>query len=62
MAVVAVVYQSIPELAPHVRPAGSFPDAVIFIELIESCVGIGLQRATEVSQMLLRMFALRSAE
>ena len=45
------------ELAPHVRPAGGLLDAPIFIELIEACVGIGLQRALKLLQMPLGMFA-----
>ena len=47
------------ELAPDVRPAGNFLDAaILFIELIESGVGIGLQRTAKPAQMLLGMFAL----
>jgi len=40
------------ELAPHMRPARSLLNAAIFVELIESRVGIGLQRATKLLQML----------
>ena len=48
----------IEELAPHMRPARRLLDAAIFVELIESGVGIGLQRAAKLLQMPLGMFAL----
>jgi hypothetical protein len=35
-------------LAPHVRPACGLLDAAVFVELIGSCIGIGLQRATKL--------------
>jgi hypothetical protein len=47
------------ELAPYVRPTGDFLyPAIFFIELIESGIGIGLQRTPKRSQMLLGMFPL----
>ena len=47
------------ELAPHVRPTGDFLNpAIFFIELVESGIGIGLQRTPKRTQMLLGMFAL----
>jgi hypothetical protein len=48
------------EVAPHVRPAGRLFDATIFIELIESCIGVRLQPTAKLLQMLRRMLALRS--
>jgi len=48
------------ELASHVRPTGDFlnPTILFFIELIESGIGIGLQRTLKPTQMSLGMFAL----
>ena len=46
------------ELAPHVRPARGLMNAAIFVELIEARVGIGLQRAAKLLQMLRGMLAL----
>ena len=47
------------ELAPHVRPTGDFPNpAIFFIELIESGIGISLQRTLKRTQMLLGKFTL----
>jgi hypothetical protein len=47
------------ELAPHVRPTGDFLDPTIFfMELIESSIGIGLQRTLKRTQMLLGKFTL----
>src|ERR1019366_9336228 len=47
------------ELAPDVRPTGDLLNAaILFIELVESSVGVGLQRAPKRAQMLLGMFAL----
>jgi len=42
-----------------VRPTGDFLNAaILFIELVESGVGIGLERAPKLAQMLLGVFAL----
>src|SRR5487761_1763692 len=38
--------------------AGSFLNRAIFVELVETGVGIGLQDAAELRQMPLRMFSL----
>ena len=54
-----VCFLQVVELAPDVRPTGDFLDsAILFIELIESGVGIGLERAPKLAQMLLGVFAL----
>ena len=45
------------EVTPHVRPARCVLNATIFIELIESRIGIRLQRAAKLFQMLRGMFA-----
>jgi hypothetical protein len=45
------------EVTPHVRPARGLLDATIFIELIESRIGIRLQRAAKLFQMLRGMLA-----
>ena len=45
------------EVAPHMRPARGRLNAAIFVELIEARIGIGLQRATKLFQMLRGMFA-----
>ena len=45
------------KMTPHVRPARRWFDATIFIELIESRIGIGLQRTAKPFQMLRGMFA-----
>jgi hypothetical protein len=45
------------EVTPHVRPARRVLDANICIELIESRVGIGLQRPAKLFQMLRRVLA-----
>jgi hypothetical protein len=45
------------------RPTGDFLNAaILFIELIESSVGVGLQCAPKRVQMLLGVFPLRSGE
>src|SRR5260370_9272896 len=46
------------ELAPDMRHARSFLYQAVFIELVEARVGVGLEDATEVCQVPLRMFAL----
>src|SRR3974390_2133311 len=47
------------ELAPNVRPTSDFLNAaILFIELIESSIGVCLQPALKLPQMPLRMFAL----
>src|SRR5580658_8883553 len=45
------------ELAANVRPASHLLNPIIFIELIETCVGICLQRTLKRPQMLLGVFA-----
>jgi len=40
-----------------VRPTGSFLNAPGFVDLLEACVAIGLQRTRELAQMRLRMLA-----
>ena len=45
------------ELASDMRPTRGLLNAAIFLELIEACVGIGLQRATKLFQMLGGMFS-----
>jgi hypothetical protein len=45
----------IEEVTPHVRPARRVLDTNILIELIESRIGIGLQRSAKLFQMLRRM-------
>src|SRR5260370_980772 len=44
------------KLAPHMRPARGLMNEAIYVELIESRVGIGLQRAAKLAKMPLRMF------
>jgi hypothetical protein len=39
-------------------PAGNFIDPAIAIEMMEPCIGVRLQAALEVLQMLSRMLAL----
>ena len=39
------------KLAPHVRPARRLLDAAVFVKLIESGIGIGLQPAAELAQV-----------
>ena len=46
------------ELSAHVRPAGRFLNASCFVDLIETRVAIGLQRAREAAQVRFRMLAL----
>ena len=46
------------KLAPCVSPAGHFVNAPRPIKMVEPCVGVGLQRAGEVLQMLSWMVAL----
>jgi hypothetical protein len=47
------------ELAPDMRPARDFLNApILFIELVESGIGICLQRSPKRAQMLFGMFAL----
>jgi hypothetical protein len=58
-----VRFLQIVELAPHVRPTGDFLDAaILFIELIESGVGIGLQRAPKLRRCRSGCSPLRSGE
>lgn len=54
---VSVRLFQIVELAPHMRPTRGLLDTPIFVELIESRIGIGLQRATKRFQMLRGMLA-----
>ena len=51
-------FHQVVELAPDVRQTGRFLNATIFVELVETGVGIGLKNAAEIAQMLLRMFSL----
>jgi hypothetical protein len=37
--------------------AGGFDDLAPFVQVMEPCIGIGLQDAGELAQMLLRMFS-----
>ena len=46
------------KLAPCVRPAGNFVNRAAFVKVMKSSIGIGLERALEVLQMLPRMLAL----
>jgi len=50
------------ELAPHMRPTRGLIDALIFVELIESGVGIGLQRPRNFSRCRSGCSPLRSGE
>jgi hypothetical protein len=45
------------EFTPRVRPAGNVNDVVADIELIETGIRIGLQRAFERLEMSLWMFS-----
>src|SRR5579864_878950 len=45
------------KLPPHMRPAGSFLNLALLIELLETSIGVGLQDAMEATQVLLRMFS-----
>src|ERR1700680_889623 len=45
------------KLAPYMRPAPRFLDTPVFVELIESSVGVSLQRATKLALVTLGMFA-----
>ena len=45
------------KLSAHVRPTGGFLNAPGFVDLLEACVAIGLQRTRELAQMRLRMLA-----
>src|SRR5215469_334320 len=53
----AVCLVQIVELAANVRPADDFLDATAFVQLIETGVGIRLQTAGKIPQMLSRMIA-----
>ncbi len=46
----------IEELASHMRPASSFPDAAAVVEPVESGVCIGLQRTLKRGEMPMQMF------
>ena len=46
------------ELAPCMRPASDLIDGAIAVQMMEPCIGVCLQAALEVLQMLPRMFAL----
>src|SRR3981189_3210336 len=46
------------ELPAHMRPASRFLNASRFVNLLEPCVSIRLQRALELAQVCLRMFSL----
>ncbi|VVE58437.1 hypothetical protein PHO31112_05319 [Pandoraea horticolens] len=46
------------ELAPRMRPARSFDDIAALANLLVAAIGIGLKRAFELGQVLLRMLAL----
>ena len=46
------------KLAACVRPAGNFIDPAIAVEMMEPCIGVRLQAALEVLQMLPWMRAL----
>ena len=48
-------YLQVIELATHMRPADRFLYPSTLIKMMESGVGIGLQRAAEVTQMFSRM-------
>ena len=45
------------ELAPGVRPTRDLIDRTMLVEMMKACIGISLQGALEVLQMLLRMLA-----
>lgn len=47
----------IEEFTPHVRPAGHFLNASGGAQTIEPAVGVSLERAAKVTQVLSRMFA-----
>jgi len=46
------------ELAPCVCPAGNLIDGATAVQMMEPCIGVGLQAALEMLQMLPWMFAL----
>src|SRR6266849_6231973 len=46
------------ELAPRVRPARHFDDGSIFIEMLEACVGVGLERPLVELQVPARVLSL----
>ncbi len=46
------------KLPAHMRPASRFLNATTFVDLLETCVSICLQRALELTQVCLRMFPL----
>lgn len=51
-------HMDVVELTPAMSPTGYLVDSTIAIEMMESCVGIGLKRTAKAVQMLSRMFAL----
>src|SRR5579859_5673798 len=50
-------YVQVVKLPAHVSPAGSFLDATVTVEVVESGIAIGLQDAVEAAQVLAWMFA-----
>lgn len=46
------------ELTPGVGPARGFRDPAIFIEMMETCIGVSLQHTTIRLQVLSRALAL----
>src|SRR5262245_27227636 len=45
-------------MSSHMRPASGLLKSTIPVKLIETCVGIGLQRAAKLLQVLFGMLAL----
>ena len=51
-------FMNLVELAPGVRPTGHFVDRAAVVKVMKARVGVGLQSALEVLQVLARVFAL----